>query len=380
MSCGARSTASRSRCPVSSPMPTAIALCLALAAGPLFAQQAAVELLTDVELWETDAGSRLLARNDGELGGLGRVYGWGVVRLASTVEVVALGQVVGGTATTTDEDFEASLEQIAVRFFPSRQLLIEAGRVLLPLGEFAIRRFSHLNPLVGAPDAYSTLYPWGVTLSGVIGALDWRAALVSLPAIDEDYVPEPGHAMRPVVGIGVRRGAAFHAGLTATVGPYLGPDVSGAVPPGAEWGDYGEKVLTLDARYSLGYVETRAEVTWSSYEVPTVADPVDGFAWYAEARVTLSPRVFVAGRFERNRYAFIRPAGTGWISTDRTQMNGEVGFGYRLGPETLIKASYRRDYWPGETLPGAPAFPDGYAIALQFCYWFDVASALAGRE
>jgi outer membrane receptor protein involved in Fe transport len=105
-----------------------------------------------------------------------------------------------------------------------------------------------------------------------------------------------------------------------------------------------------------------------------------GLAWYGEARVTLSPRVFVAGRFERNRYAFIRPAGTSWISTDRTQLNGEVGVGYRLGPGTLIKASYRRDYWPGETAPGALAFPDGYAVALQFSHWLDVGGLFAGRE
>jgi hypothetical protein len=124
--------------------------------------------------------------------------------------------------------------------------------------------------------------------------------------------------------------------------------------------------VSSDVRISVGYVEARAEVAWSSYDAPTVSEPLHGLGWYAELRGAVSPRVFLAGRFEHYRYPFILPINPSfWVGRETTQMNGELGIGYRYTASTQLKTSVRRDHWPVHSIAGAPPFPDGYAVAVQ---------------
>ena len=81
----------------------------------------------------------------------------------------------------------------------------------------------------------------------------------------------------------------------------------------------------------------------------------------------LSPRVFLAGRDEYVRYAFVRPVSRrSGLPEKRRRLNAELGMGYRVSAATLLNASVRRDHCPVHTIPGAPPFPDGYAVAIQF--------------
>jgi hypothetical protein len=340
------------------------AIGLAAIAEPAHAQQAALETIADVDLWKTDAGSRLLMRNAGNAFAEGRLHALGVLRPTQLLELRAVAE--GYVTMARPRDAEANIELLSLRFFPSRALVFEAGKMLMPMGTFGTRRFSNTNPLIGAPDLYPVLYPWGALLSGGIGRIDYRAALVSLPSINPSYSPVPGKRLRPVVGLGVSIGPALRIGAALTHGSYLGPDQASVLPQGSAWQGYQQTVIAGDFHFSVGYVDTRAELAWSSYDVPTIAAPVRGLGWYTEIRVTHTPRIFTAFRFERNRYPFIRPISrTRWIGNPVMQMNGEAGIGYRVSNATLLKISYRRDYWPDEPAPGAPPSPDGYALAMQ---------------
>ena len=336
------------------------------------AQQAALDVLVDAEAWETDAGSRLLARNEGRLAFLGRLHAWGTVRFAPAWELVAMGEVEGASG---EEEVEVGIEELVLRYFPSRALHVEGGKLLTPLGGFAARGFSNLNPLIGKPDGYSDAYPWGVVAAGAAGPFDYRAGLVSLPGADPDYMPEAGHTLRPIVGAGWSAGPAFRVGMGVTHGPYLGPDVQDSLPVGAEWRDFRETIVALDARYSGGYAVLRGELAWAVYDVPTLVDPVHSMGGYVEALLTLTPRLFAAARLERYRYARVRPEGAPtWRGTETTQQNGEVGVGYRLGPGTVVKLSYRLDHWPDDPSD------DGHALAVQLSQWVDVGGVFAGRR
>jgi hypothetical protein len=163
--------------------------------------------------------------------------------------------------------------------------------MLMPVGQFGARRLPHTNPLIGTPDAYPTLYPWGATASGAVGSFDYRVGVMSLPVVNVRYTPEAGHRLRPVAGVGWSAGPAFRVGAAVTRGPYLSSDVRALLPPGEEWTAYTQDIIAAEARFALGYVEVRAEAQWSSYEVPTRGDPVRGFGWYAEVRGHLAPRV-----------------------------------------------------------------------------------------
>lgn len=350
--------------------------CAALAT-PAGAQRVAVEALADIELWETDDSSRLLARNDGRALLVGRLHVWLAARLAESFELRALGMSEAGTG---DEDADASLQLLSLRYGRSRALVLEGGKILYPVGAFAARRFSNTNPLVGAPDLYAPQYPEGVVFSGAAGPVDYRAAAVTLPLVNPRYVPEPGRRIRPVAGVGVSAGPGFRAGLAATRGPYLSEDLQALLPTGAQWEDFGQSVLAADVRYSAGYIVARAEAAWSSYEVPTVADDVRGFGWYGEIRGTVTPRFFVAVRYEDSKYAFIRPVSASfWVGSETRQINGEVGAGYRFTADALLKASFRRDHWPVQTTASGMRFPNGYAFAVQYSQRLDVMGLLEGK-
>ena len=342
------------------------------------AQRVAVEFLTDAEIWKTDAGSLLLARNAGAVAAEGRLRSWVAWRPAGRIEFLAHVMVEGGSAEPEDPD--VYLEQLQVRAAASRALSVVAGKILLPIGEFAARRFSNTNPLIGAPDAYPVEYPWGAIATGRVGPIDYRGGISSLPAVNTRYSPEPDHHIRPVGGLGLNLGPAFRIGADATHGPYLSREIQSQLPSGRAWDDYRQTVVSTDLRFSHGYVEARAEAAWSSYDVPTATKPLHGLGWYGELRGTVSPRLFIAARFEHYRYAFILPVSPAfWVARETTQMNGEAGFGYRFSPAALLKASFRRDHWPVHNVPGAPPFPDGYAVAVQMSLHVSATDLLTGR-
>ena len=260
---------------------------LPCSALPLAGQRAALQLLASGELWETDAESRLLARNEGEPALQGRVDAWGVLRPHRAVTLLALVEAEAGRAGEFDSHISAP--QLELRLALHRALTLSGGRILHPVGAFGMRRFANSNPLISAPDAYPTQYPWGVQLSGVAGPLDYRAALVDVPIYNERYLPEEGKVLRPAAGLGVRTGPDFRLGVSGTVGPYLGAEVDAALPAGAERADFRQIVLGAEASYSRGHLELWGELQWNSYEVPTIADDVTGLGGYLELRVTLTP-------------------------------------------------------------------------------------------
>jgi hypothetical protein len=341
------------------------------------AQRVSIETLVDLEGWKTDDSSRLLARNNGDAFGLARLHLWGGLRLARTVQVLALGEFEASTERGSDP--EAELELLELRFTPSRTLVIGTGRILMPMGLFGARRFSHVNPVIGAPDLYPTQYPWGVNVSGAVGDVDYHAGVGSLPVVNTRYTPEPSEKARPIAGLGVSVGPSLHLGIAGTHGPYLNRNVQASLPPGSSWDDYDQTVVSANARVSFGYVETRAELAWSRYEAPTVAEPVHGLGVYAEARVTLSPRVFVGLRLEHFDYAFIQTFAPGvWTASQTLERNAELGVGYRFSQSLLVKASFRKDSWPGPSPPGANLV-DGYAAAIQFSWHAYPLELLGGR-
>ncbi len=359
------------------------ALCGLGGTAPLAGQRLAVEGLAGVELWQTDAGSRLLARNAGRLAVHAGVYGWASWRPAPRLELATLGYLSGGSAEA--EEADARLELIEARLALSPALRVAGGRVLMPVGVFGARRFPHTNPVIGDPDLYPPLYPWGVVASGQAGAFDYRAAAVSLPVVNPNYTPEPAHRLRPLLGAGVTFGPALHAGMSWTHGPYLGPSSDAALPAGRAREDFQQTVVAADLRFSVGYVDVRAEAAWASYDVPTIPDslgswrvvPVEGRGWYVEPRVTLSPRVFVAARLEWFDYASIRVnRDTNLVGNATLEQNGELALGYRFSPGALLKVSGRRDNWPGPDASANFRTPNGYAFALQFSQQFSLTALL----
>jgi hypothetical protein len=351
--------------------------CRASAQGAVLVQGVA-----DAEFWKTDSGSALLTRNDGRPGALGRLHLWGALELGSHVVVYAAGTAEGGKARS-EPGTEWYTDMLGARYVQSEALVIDVGKMPHPVGAFASRRYSVRNPLIGLPDGYPVQYPLGLQVSGVRGRVDYRAAMVSLPVYHEGYVPDPTPTARPAIGGGFTPTTGVRVGASATWGPYLSSDLPATLLAGRSWRGYTQQVGAVDAQLSRGYLELRGELAASRYEVPGDssgrATVVHGLTYYAEAKYTLAPRLFVASRVERNDYAYIQPASdSAWFANPTDMYNGEIGAGYRLNAQTLLKASVRADRW---VVPPAlrAVLQNGTALALQVSRSFDVLDATLGR-
>jgi hypothetical protein len=350
------------------------AAALSLAASPRMARaQAAVLLqgIADVEGWATDTTSNLLTRNGGKPGLMGRLVLWGAVEpVPSVVFFTSLG-IEAGRARDESEKFGYYTYQAGLRLTPARWFVVDAGRMPHPVGAFAPRRFSNRNPLIGVPDGYPLIYPEGVQVSGTAMHLDWRVAVVDLPLSHEGYTPNPSRAWRPAVGGGITLMTGVRIGASGTWGAYLSDSIAPGLLAGQAWQSFHQRVAALDAQVSHDDFELRGEWAHGAYDVPGLA-AVSGETWYAEGRMTLSPRWFAAGRVEHNAYPFIAAFGPVWTASVTTFNDVELGIGYRFSASLLAKVSWRADRW--QRTPSQYAFigPGGRAFAVQVSQSFDV--------
>jgi hypothetical protein len=333
--------------------------------------------LFDAEVWGTNDGSPTLTRDEGDTGPVGRLRVWTAGDIAPGLQGMVRGSVDGGAASG-HEGTDTTLELAFARYtVPGKvRMVIEAGRIVTPIGDFAKRYLSSSNPLVGQPEAYAIHYPDGVKVSGWLGSFDYTLAYVNQPLTGARYNSDAGRAFRPAIGAGYTPFTGFRVGAYATQGPYLGYDSDPFLPAGTTWRDYDEKTAGLDTQFSHGYFELHGEMTRSHYEIPTLGDTGHAWVWYVEPKYTFTPRFFTAVRFERNDYQFVMPlAGTSWFDADVSVCDVELGVGYRIVSGAVFKVSYRREKWNvNEAI--RDYYPDGYAVAAQLSWTFDALQAV----
>jgi hypothetical protein len=359
-------------------------LAVALGAGDARAQlteHVVVKGLQDLECFQTDSDSRLLSRNDGDVAGAGRLRLWVGADFTSGFQGVLLGRLEGGKAYG-DSGTTGAIEQAFVRYVApgTAHLMVDAGRVVFPIGNFSKRYLSSVNPLIGSPDSYDVAYPEGVVVTGAASFFDYRVAVVDRPLANEKYVPEGDTAWRPAVDFGFTPTIGLRLGAYFTQGTYLGHAVEPMLPAGESWRDFGQRIAGLELEFSRGHFELNGDWAFSKYEVPAHSHPSRGQAWFLEPKYTWTPRLFTALRVEKNDYPYIQPIDSStWIAQNVTFYDVEVGVGWRFTPDLVLKASYRRDDWDvAESMESF--FPNGYSCALQLSYGFDVGSWFERRR
>jgi hypothetical protein len=351
-------------------MLAALAVACAVPVAAAAGQGVLLQGIADGEFWSTNNTSNLLTRSVGRPAGLGRLELWGAYEPISRFVIYGQARFEGGPARG-EPGTEVYTNQFGVRVLASQAFVIDAGRFTPIIGTFATRHFSTRNPLIGEPDGYSTDYPIGVKVSGEAGGFDYRAGLVSLPTTHVGYEPEPTARLRPALGAGYTPIVGLRFGASFTVGPYLSNSIASAALDGKSWTAYQQTVMALDAQYAVGYLETHAEAARGTYDLAG-GSSIRGFTYYGEAKYTLTPRLFVAARVERNKYPFIRPTTPPWTAKLTDFVDGEAGVGVRLTSSTLLKGSVRSDRW--WVRPGTPGYRGvgGHAFALQLSQSFDV--------
>jgi hypothetical protein len=360
---------------------TALVVLAGAAVRPAAAQERwLLQGLADAEYWNTDGGSRLLARDDGDRSGAGRLRLWAAGDFAPGLQGFVRGAVSGGDACGNEPcETDTTLEQALLRWTnPGKaRLSVEAGRIVTPIGDFSRRYLSTDNPLIGIPSDYSVDYPDGMAFAAWAGHADFKVAVVDKPLYADWYAPEPGNAFRPMLGAGYTPIVGLRFAGFATRGPYLGPDAAEALETGAAWQDYDQSIYGAELQFSRGHFELHGQFARSAYEVPGLAERACGKTYWLEPRYTFTPRLFAAARVGQNDYPYIAPIyGTTWIASSSRVADIEVGVGYRVLPDLLVKASYRRDkWWVPDGLESL--LPDGHAFALAASWKFDLGDAIS---
>ncbi len=330
-----------------------------------------IEGLFDAEYWNTDGGSYLTGKNEDDPGAIGRLRLSALAEFLPGLQGFARGEVDGGDATD-EGTTEVELEQAFVRYtFQRYPLVIDAGKIVTPIGNFSRRYLSSDNPLISDPLNYSVTYPVGIAVNGRSGPFDYMAAVLDSPTVNVHWVPESSAAPRPAIAAGLTPVVGTRFGIFGTTGPYMGEDSDELLAPDESWKDFDQTVYGLDVRFSRGYFELNGELAWSTYDVPGGLGEADGVAWFIEPKFTFTPRLFAALRYEWNDYPYIGgedPAYPTWEADSSRVAVIEVGMGYRIANGLIVKTAYRQDH------EFRDSDPDGRSIALQFSYAFDVGS------
>lgn len=267
---------------------------------------------------------------------------------------------------------------------PSQDLHLQAGKLPWAIGTYAPRTYSNKNPLISAPLMYqyhsslvwydvpqntdALLSGAGTGQLGVTYGTDYYG--IGMPIVDDSYwdvgVTLLG-ALRPLeFAVGMTAGApswgstsrddnsgksvvgrigytpipAVRVGVSGAYGPYLLDDLNPEMPAGHDVNDYAQKLIMGDAELLLGRFELRSEGAFNVWETPTVGD-LEVTSWYAEGKLSFDSGLFVAARWDAQRYGEIADSTGAMRTWDLNVTRLEGGIGYRITREAAMKVTYQ---------------------------------------
>lgn len=222
------------------------------------------------------------------------------------------------------------------KFWNRGSLVVRAGQLSSSFGSFLLHYDDADNALVDMPLAYgyyyksvSTLGLMGAQADVTLGKVDLRAQFAnSSPAnrrgiFDRDqYGNWSGGA-----GYTIRQG--LRVGASAYRGPYLHREYQYFRPNESNPNFLPASGFGVDAQWARGHWNVSGE--WQRFILAYKAVPtLFRGTGYAEARYTLHPRWYVAGRI-----------GHSYNSRAKEQQAYEMALGYRLNARQLLKVGYQ---------------------------------------
>jgi hypothetical protein len=282
-----------------------------------------------------------------------------------------------------------------VRPWKNRSFDIQAGRIPPVFGAFGRRTYLTDNPLIGYPLAYQyltsvrtdaiprdadellgmrsrgwqTRYSLGspAALPGLplASAFQWDTGVevrVGSSPIEFSVALTNGTLARPQVGddnsgkqiaarVAFRPVVGMTAGASVARGAYLAKTLDPVLAPGATAGDHSQQAWGGDFEYSRGYWLVRAEGLISHWDMPTIAEsPLVARAFMVEGRYKILPGLYAAGRADRLTFSRVIGARRGSVTWDAPVSRIEVGGGYSILRNLLLKLTYQYNWRDGGRL------------------------------
>jgi hypothetical protein len=308
---------------------------------------------------------------------------------------------------------------LRVRPWSSKDFDIQVGRVPPTFGAFLRHSYANDNPLIGYPLAYQylttlrpdalpasadelvkkkstgwlvryslgdptfqagvplvTAFRWdtGVQAHGTVGIVSATAAITT-GTLSNPLFKEDNGGRQLAARVEVRPTMGLVAGTSFAHGAFVSQSAARAAV-GTEANDqsYAQTAWGADVEYSHGYYLVRAETIVSAWRLPIavppppqlpIDDPLAALSTSVEGRYKLLPRLYVAGRFDRLTFSDVAGADGVQQPWDAPVRRIEVGGGYSLQRNLVLKLSYQYNTRDGGVLLRRAKFG-----AAQLVYWF----------
>ncbi|MCH7859376.1 MAG: hypothetical protein IID14_06705 [Candidatus Marinimicrobia bacterium] len=276
--------------------------------------------------------------------------------------------------------------------FSQPWLSLKAGLIPSPFGNYSLRgTYFNLNPLIGVPlmwhhrtplpngmyatntgllankrdgevympIAYDACWDRGWELFGEAGKLEYSLALTEGTLSNPTESSNDGRQI--IARLGLNPIMALRLGGSVARGSYLNSEAADSLYKRVE--DFTATVLGLYAELKTGYLQLHSEWISSSWESPYISNDqrVSAFSGYLEGRYDVLPSLYVAARIDHFGYSNIDNPDSGRSEPWGDPLNRvEIGFGYRLAREALVKVVYQRSDYRSRS-----ASDDPHVVALQ---------------
>src|SRR5262249_29719098 len=172
--------------------------------------------------------------------------------------------------------------------------------------------------------------------------------------------------VRPVPGL--------IAGASGASGPFVTQTVARAVNGDNETSDLTQTAWGADVEYSRGYYLVRWETIVSAWRLPTAHPPapllpittaLSSVSHSIEGKYKLRPGLYAAARYDHLGFGELTSGTLGTLPWDAPVTRAEVGAGYSIQRNLLLKASVQRN-----TRDGGVLLRKATLSAVQLVFWF----------
>lgn len=329
----------------------------------------------------------------------GRSYGrdalrLGLLRLEARLQAGPHLALIGELRTENLDTPRLFALYARLRPFLRKELDLQVGRIPPVFGAFPRRRYGTDDPLIGYPLAYQYLtslrpdaapasaadvlrnrgagwwpyYPVGGTARQtglpLVNPLLWDtgvevrigrdpvelALAVTQGTLSSPRVRDNNDGKQVAGRLALRPTFGLVLGVSAARGEYLDRQLGAELPSSARDRTYRQTALGLDLEYSAGYWLLRAEAIRSAWDVPVldaprIESPLAATAVMLEARYTVAPGLYLAGRMDHLGFSGLTASDpVGW---DAPVTRIEGGLGYKPTRRVLLKLSYQQNWRDG---------------------------------
>jgi hypothetical protein len=306
---------------------------------------------------------------------------------------------------------------LRIRPWTTKNFDIQVGRVPPTFGAFARRTYANDNPLIGYPLAYqylTTLRPdalpanadellrkrslgwllryslgdpgfdhgvplvsafrWdtGVQAHATLGIVSATAA-VTTGTISNPLFADDNQGRQIAARVELRPAAGLILGTSLARGAFVGRAAARAALGDGHDADFMQTGWGGDAEYSRDHYLLRVETIVSRWQMPIPAvtpgqialqSPLSAVSVTVEGRYQLAPGLYAAARYDRLGFSDETGA-TGPLPWDAPVTRAEIGAGYSIQRNLLLKASFQHNHRDGGVLQ-----PIAHMVAAQLVYWF----------